>query len=151
VSQISGARAILAGRMIEDPRETHIATVKAVYAAFTCGDVDAALAHVAHDCEMRPEGTSRLTGRAVYRGHDGIREYFADAARVWERGLTIEPVDYRAVAGSVVVFGRVFGVTPEGPLEAEVVWVWKLRDGLLTSGQVFSTKAAALEAAVAAG
>jgi ketosteroid isomerase-like protein len=137
--------------MTEDPRDDHIATVKAVYTAFTRGDVEAALIHVAPECEMRPEGTSRLTGRAVYRGHDGIRDYFADAARVWEQGLKIEPVDFRAVAGSVVVFGRVWGTTEQGPLEAEVVWVWKLRDGLLTSGQVFSTKAAALEAAVAAG
>jgi ketosteroid isomerase-like protein len=133
--------------MSGNPADSHIETVKAVYAAFTSGDVDAALAHVAADVEMRPEGTSRLTGRAVYRGHDGIREYFADAARVWEQGLTLQPVDYRSVAGSVVVFGRVFGTTEEGPMEAEVVWVWKLRDGLLTSGQVFSTKAAALEAA----
>jgi ketosteroid isomerase-like protein len=137
--------------MTEDPRDSHITTVKAVYAAFTRGDVEAALAHVATECEMRPEGTSRVTGRAVYRGHDGIRDYFADAARVWEQGLTLEPVDFRSVAGSVVVFGRVHGVTEQGPVEVEVVWVWKLRDGLLTSGQVFSTKAAALEAAVAGG
>jgi ketosteroid isomerase-like protein len=137
--------------MIEDPRERHIATVKAVYAAFGQGDVDAALANVGEEFEMRPEGTSRLTGRSVYRGHDGIRDYFADAARVWAQGLTIEPVDYRAVAGSVVVFGRISGITEQGPVEAEVVWVWKLRDGLLTSGQVFSTRAAALEAVAAAG
>jgi ketosteroid isomerase-like protein len=137
--------------MSQDLRDAHIETVKAVYAAFRRGDVEAALAHVAPDCEMRPEGTSRVTGRLVYRGHDGIRDYFADAARVWEQGLTIEPVDYRAVAGSVVVFGRVWGVTEQGPIDAEVVWVWKLRDGLLISGQVFATKAAALEAAVAAG
>ncbi|MCW3007583.1 MAG: hypothetical protein JWP17_2209 [Solirubrobacterales bacterium] len=135
--------------MTEDPRESHIATVKAVYAAFGRGDVETALVHVAPEFELRPEGTSRLTGRSLYRGHDGIRDYFDDAARVWERGLRIEPVDYRAVAGSVVVFGRVWGALEDGPLEAEVIWVWKLRDGLLTSGQVFSTRAAALEAAAA--
>jgi ketosteroid isomerase-like protein len=142
---------MLADCMSPDSRESHIATVQAVYAAFRAGDVEGALAHIAPDAEMRPEGTSRITGRTVYRGHDGIRDYFADAARVWERGLTIEPVDYRAVAGSVVVFGRVWGTTEQGPVDVEVVWVWKLADGLLTSGQVFSTRAAALEAAVAAG
>jgi ketosteroid isomerase-like protein len=137
--------------MSEDPRDIHIATVKAVYAAFRDGDVEAALVHVAPEFELRPEGTSRLTGRTVYRGHEGIRAYFADAARVWDQGLTIVPVDYRAVAGSVVVFGRVSGMTERGQVDAEVVWVWKLRDRVLTSGQVFSTRAAALEAAVAAG
>lgn len=133
--------------MTDDPRGRHIATVKAVYAAFTRGDVEAALASVAADCELRPEGTSRATGRSVYRGHDGIREYFADVAAVWAEGLRIEPVDFRAVAGSVVVFGRVSGVTAQGPIETEVVWVWKLRNELLLTCQVFSTRAAALQAA----
>jgi ketosteroid isomerase-like protein len=133
--------------MSEDPRDLLVTTVKAVYAAFTRGDVDAALAYVAPDCEMRPEGTSAATGRSVYRGHDGVRDYFADVARVWSGGLTLEPVDYRAVAGSVVVFGRVHGMGELGPIDREVVWVWKLRDGLLVSGQVFATSQAALAAA----
>jgi ketosteroid isomerase-like protein len=137
--------------MTQDPRESSKATVKAVYGAFARGDVEAALAYVAADVEMRPEGTSRVTGRPVYRGHDGIRDYFADVARVWPDGLELVPVDYRAVAGSVVVFGQVRAVTEAGPIDVEVVWVWKLRDGLLTSGQVFSTSTAALAAAQAAG
>ncbi len=137
--------------MADDPREAHIATVKAVYAAFTRGDVEAALTHIAPVAELRPEGTSTATGRAVYRGHDGIREYFADVARVWSRGLRLEPVDFRAVAGSVVVFGRVQGDGELGPVDREVVWVWKLRGEELVSCQVFATSSAALAAAQGAG
>jgi ketosteroid isomerase-like protein len=133
--------------MPDDPRDILVTTVKAVYAAFTRGDVEAALAYVAPDVEMRPEGTSAATGRSVYRGHDGIREYFADVARVWSGGLHLEPLDYRAVAGSVVVFGRVHGSGELGHIDREVVWVWKLRDGLLVSGQVFATRQAAMAAA----
>ena len=133
--------------MADDPRDILVTTVKAVYSAFQRGDVEAALAFVAPDCELRPEGTSAATGRAVYRGHDGVRDYFADVARVWSRGLTIEPLDYRAVAGSVVVFGRVHGDGEPGPVDREVVWVWKLADGLLVSGQVFATSQAAIAAA----
>ena len=137
--------------MTEDPRDALIATVKAAYAAFDRGDVEAALDYVAADCEMRPEGTSTATGRSVYRGHDGIRDYFADVARVWSGGLHLDPLDYRAVAGSVVVFGRVRGDGDLGPIDREVVWVWKLRDGLLVSGQVFSTSKAAVAAAQTSG
>lgn len=132
---------------MDDPRDILVTTVKAVYAAFERGDVEAALAYVAGDAELRPEGTSSMTGRSVYRGHDGIREYFADVARVWSGGLRLEPVDYRAVAGSVVVFGRIYGSGELGTVERDVVWVWKLRDGLLVSGQVFATRQAAIAAA----
>jgi ketosteroid isomerase-like protein len=133
--------------MADDPRDILVTTVKAVYAAFERGDIEAALAYVAPRCELRPEGTSAATGRSVYRGHDGVRDYFADVARVWSGGLTLEPLDYRAVAGSVVVFGRVHGDGELGPIDREVVWVWKLDQGLLVSGQVFATSQAAIAAA----
>lgn len=133
--------------MTADPREALIATVQAAYEAFARGDVDTALTFVSPDAELRPEGTSNATGRPVYRGHQGIRDYFEDVARVWDGTLELEPVDYRAVAGSVVVFGRVRGRFRGEPFETEVVWVWKLRDGLLLSCQVFSTRKAALAAA----
>lgn len=135
--------------MADDPRDSLVTTVKAVYAAFERGDVEAALAYVAPECELRPAGTSAATGRSVYRGHDGMRDYFADVARVWSGGLTLEPLDYRAVAGSVVVFGRVHGDGELGPVDREVVWVWKLDRGLLVSGQVFATTQAAVAAAQA--
>jgi len=130
--------------MGEDPRDALIATVNRVMDAFNRRDVDEALAFVAGDCELRPVGTGAITGRDCYRGHDGIREYFEDVARVWPDGLEVEPVDYRAVAGSVVVFGKVRGIVGGDPLRDEVVWVWRLRDGLIASGQVFSTRTAAM-------
>lgn len=133
--------------MTTDPRQALVATVRAAYQAFARGDVGAALEHVSPQVELRPEGTSSATGRSVYRGHQGIRDYFDDVARVWDGTLEVEPVDYRAVAGSVVVFGRV-RARPRGErFETEVVWVWKLREDKLISCQVFSTRRAALAAA----
>jgi ketosteroid isomerase-like protein len=130
--------------MAEDPREALVATIAAVMDAFNRRDVEGALAYAADDVELRPVGTGALAGRDCYRGHDGIREYFDDVARIWPDGLEVEPLDYRAVAGSVVVFGRVRGFSPEDPLRDEVVWVWRLRDGLVSTGQVFSTRTAAM-------
>ncbi|HEU4657565.1 MAG TPA: nuclear transport factor 2 family protein [Capillimicrobium sp.] len=130
-----------------DPRLELVETVKAMYAAFNRRDVDAALAYMHPDVELRPAGTAARTGRAVYRGHDGIRAYFADVARVWPGGLEVSPASFRAVAGSVVAFGSVHGATAQQHVDDEVVWVWRLRDGLVASGQMYSTRAGAVEAA----
>lgn len=134
--------------MREDPRLELVETVKAMYAAFNRRDLEAALSFVHPEITFRPAGTSQLTGREVYRGHAGVRDYFADVARVWS-GLEVAPNDFRAVAGSVVAFGGVRGDTGQADVEDEVVWVWRLRDGLIVSGQVFSTRAAAMSAAEA--
>jgi ketosteroid isomerase-like protein len=124
-------------------------TVKAMYDAFNRREIEEALTYISPDMDLRPSGTAAFTGRSRYQGHEGVREYFADVARIWAQGLRVLPVDYRAVAGSVVVFGRVEASGVPGPIEAEVVWVWKLRDGLVSSGQVFSTRGAAIAAAQA--
>lgn len=126
-------------------------TVRAMLAAFERRDVDGALAYVHPEVELRPYATQGMAGRdGHYRGHDGIREYFADVAKVWHE-LVVIAEDYRAAAGSVVVFGRVRGYNDETTVDSPVIWVWKLRDGLVCSGQVFPTPAAALASVEPAG
>ena len=114
-----------------------VAVVRAIYDAFARRDVEAVLPYVDPEFELLPTGTARLTGRAEpYRGPDGVREYFADAERVW-RDLRLMADDVRAVAGSVVVFGKVTGVVADGtPVERRVLWTWKLRDGRAVSLRV---------------
>jgi ketosteroid isomerase-like protein len=115
--------------------ESAVAVVRAIYDAFARRDVDAAIRLVADDFALLPTGTARLAGRTQpYRGPAGLREYLADAGRVWAE-LRLEADDIRAVAGSVVVFGRVRGI-PAGSgeaLERRVLWTWKLRDGKAVS------------------
>ena len=106
-----------------------VASVRAIYAAFAERDIDAALLHVAEDISFEPSGTAKRLGRtAPYCGHDGLREYFADAARVWDE-LTLHAEDIRAAQGSVVVFGRAEGLVDGEPVRRRVVWTWRLRDG----------------------
>ena len=117
-------------------RDTEVEPVRAIYDAFARRDVEAALAHIAEDVVFNAEGTAKLAGRTTpYRGHDGVREYFADAARVWE-DLTLYAEDIRAIAGSVVVFGRVVGTVGGKPFRSRVIWSWKLRDGKAASMRV---------------
>jgi ketosteroid isomerase-like protein len=106
--------------------------VRAIYDAFARRDLDAALHHIAEDCTFHLEGTARETGRpGPYRGHAGMREYFADVGRVWEQ-LELHADDIRAVHGSVVVIGHITAVREGAPLQRAVLWTWHVRDGRAT-------------------
>ena len=110
-----------------------IATVTAIYDAFSRRDLDAALRHLAHDVELALPHTARLAGRErPYLGHDGVRAYFSDLAQVWGE-LSLHADDIRAISGGVIVFGYVRGVLGQDVVRKRVVWAWKLRDGLAVS------------------
>lgn len=110
-----------------------IETVRRIYEAFAIRDVEGMLAYASPDIELVPGGTQSLLGRTdPYRGHEGVREYFGDAARVW-KDLTLSATDFRATAGGVVVFGHVDGETETGRVRRKAVWVWQVRSGLAVS------------------
>lgn len=110
-------------------RDTDVDTVRAIYEAFGRGDLETMLAHVDEDVEIIPVGTARRLGRTEpYRGHAGLREYFADAESVWDE-LVLHPDDMRATVDSVVVFGHVDARLNGKPIRRRVVWTWKLRGG----------------------
>ena len=103
--------------------------MRAIYDAFARRDVEGMLQHVAADCTLDVPGTAELTGRSdPYRGPDGIRQYFADAATVWT-SLTLVADDIRAASDGVVVFGHVEAERAGQEIRRRVIWVWQLRDG----------------------
>jgi ketosteroid isomerase-like protein len=109
-----------------------VAVVRAVYDAFARRDFDGLAARMAPDCEVHLEGTAGPAGRELpYRGHDGLREYFADVERVWEE-LTLHADDFRAIPGSVIVMGHVTGVRNGTPTRRSAVWTWRVAGGLVT-------------------
>ena len=113
-----------------------IDVVRAVFTAFAARDLEAALGYVAPDCEIHLAGTPRAVGRTEpYRGHEGLREYFADVERVW-RELTIHAEDFRVIPGSVIVMGTVSGRSQDGPVRRACVWTWRVRDGRAISVRV---------------
>jgi ketosteroid isomerase-like protein len=113
-----------------------VETVRAIFEAFERRDVEAALAFVSEELEFLPGGTAARAGRTEpYRGRDGVRQYFADASRVWD-DLTIRADDIRAAAGGVVVFGHATGVAGGEPVSRQIVWTWQVRDGKAVSLRV---------------
>jgi ketosteroid isomerase-like protein len=111
---------------------TDVAVVRAVYDAFARRDLAGVLEHMAPDCEVHLVGTAVPAGRTLpYRGHEGMREYFADVARVWEE-LTLHAEDFRVIPGSVIVMGHVSGVRGGRATWRAAVWTWRVQDGKAT-------------------
>ena len=109
--------------------EAEVAAVRAIFDAFARRDLDAMLEYVTDDCELHVPTTAGVVGReGPYRGADGLREYFADAERVWAE-LRLHADDIRAAANGVAVFGHVEGVLADETVRRRVLWVWQLRDG----------------------
>jgi ketosteroid isomerase-like protein len=119
--------------------------VKDLFDAFGRRDATALLALADPDIVFRPP-TGRLAGRAEpYRGHDGLRTYLADVARVWQE-LRSEPDEYVELDDRVLCTGRVYAWGVGRVIDAPAGWVWRLRDGRVVEGQVFETRRAAYEA-----
>jgi uncharacterized protein len=125
---------------------TDIDVVKAVFAAFAERDLEGVLVHLAPDVEFIAV-TSDYAGRAgPYLGHDGMREYFRDVARVWDE-LRLTPTDYRQVGDQVLVTGRVLARSPSRTVAGSTGWIWRLVDGKVTYIRVYASAEDAVRAA----
>ena len=116
-------------------------TVLALFAAFASRDAEAAEAVLHPDLEFYAQPTGELARRREpYRGHAGFRRYLADVERVWEE-FSVEPSDFRAAGAGVICFGHATG-RPRGEAESRrvpVIWVFRLRDGLVVFCRVART------------
>jgi ketosteroid isomerase-like protein len=120
--------------------------VRRAFEAFSRRDLPAVIALCDPEMVFSP-ATGRLAGRdEPYRGHDGLRTYLADVARVWEE-LRSEPDEYIEVGDRVLCTGRVYAWGVGRAIDAPAGWVWRVRDGRLVEGTVYDTRRAAFEAA----
>jgi ketosteroid isomerase-like protein len=78
----------------------------------------------------------------MYRGHDGMRQYFDDVQKVWKK-LRVDPREFRAIADRVVAVGRVSGDRDGNRVDSQAAWAWKLRDGKVVWGRVYENPAGA--------
>jgi diguanylate cyclase (GGDEF)-like protein/PAS domain S-box-containing protein len=124
----------------QDTRSDAVSVVRSAFDAFARRDIDGMLEWCHPDVVLRPHReTSELTGReAPYRGHDGVRAYVRDLKDVW-KSLKLTPTTFRRADGSVIVFGRAETNSGAGTKTLDVLWVWRLRDGLVASVEVFQS------------
>jgi uncharacterized protein len=127
--------------------ERNVEIVMRSFDAIADGNLDALLSLYDPAIQFLPlTGTRVETGG--YRGHQGVRDYFAEVGEVWEEmrphADQVQTVgDNVVVVGGCAVRGRGSGAVTDSPL----AWVITLRDGRITSHRGFRTADEALEAA----
>jgi ketosteroid isomerase-like protein len=100
--------------------ERNVAITEAAFEAFNRRDAQEFARYMRADFEIRPLFTGQLAG-AVYYGHQGIREWFADTDEQFA-GIRAENLEYRDAGDQLVVLamlrgrGRGSGVSVETPM-----------------------------------
>jgi ketosteroid isomerase-like protein len=122
----------------------------AVYDAWNRGDVDALVAAFDANAQVRP-ALNTFMRSTVYRGHDGVRDWFADTYEPWAE-INIEPVRFIEAGEHVVVLLCLRARVPGGqvPVDTEIAHVVTIRKGRIVRLDGYDDPSAALSAVGAA-
>jgi ketosteroid isomerase-like protein len=119
--------------------------VERLFDTFTRRDLDAFLDLVHPDVELvLPTAEVAREGRP-YLGADGVREYFEDAASIYDE-LRLIPQLIAEREGCLVVIGRVYARGTTGITDTAAGWVLCHADARVTSLHVYTNRQQALAA-----
>jgi ketosteroid isomerase-like protein len=110
--------------------EQNVELTRLLAAAYNARDIETVIAYCDPSIEFR--AAIAATG-GVYRGHDGMREYFRDVRDAWAGEIRVEPEAYFDFGDQTLVFhalrgrGRHSGVEVAIPVALLARW----REGLL--------------------
>lgn len=128
------------------PERTRTETAQRLFDAFNARELEGTLALLHPDVVFEPVSGAVLNDGEPYRGHAGMRRYYADVQAHWQE-LTVNPVHLREAGNAVVALGHVSGSSAAGTLrDAPTTWVFKFQDDLVIHIQVFSDERLAREA-----
>lgn len=114
-----------------------VAMVRAAFRAFADRDLEAVCRLCHPQSVLRPYATSKRAHRdGGYRGHAGLKQYFQDVGDVWD-DLRLTPTAFWEANDAVLVFGRAVASAEGYSTTAETLWVYRMRDGLIASVDVF--------------
>lgn len=125
--------------------QENVEIVKRVDALYRAGKFDEVFEF--YDPEVEWDASHFPEGR-VYRGHDGIRDFFRRYVGTW-RTLDVEFEELFDAGDKVVVFARDHGIGRASGVPVEIVYaqVMTLRDGKIVRWEAFTDRDAAVEAA----
>jgi uncharacterized protein len=121
--------------------------VRRGYEAFNCGDIDAALEFLHPDVEWHTYIVPG-PGGGIYRGHDGARELWDEARRIFGDFRNV-PEEVFEVGEHVVAYVSVEGVGARSgaAVQARIAHLYTFRDGRIVSIRSFSDRGEAVRAA----
>jgi ketosteroid isomerase-like protein len=114
--------------------------------AFNQRDIDWVIAHTTPDCEWYPAVAAGVEGKP-FRGHAGMREFFAGLEEVWEE-FQLESEEVHDLGDHVLFLGRVHATGASGAMfEQALDGIWEMRDGKIVRGRSYLDREQALKAA----
>jgi ketosteroid isomerase-like protein len=121
--------------------------VRRGYEAFNRGDIEAALAFLHPEIEWNTYIVPG-PGGGVYRGHDGVRELWADAKRIFGDFRNVPEEIYEA-GEHVIAYVSVEGVGMRSGIavQARIAHLYSFRDGKIVSVRSFEDRDEARRAA----
>ena len=125
--------------------QENVEIVRAAFAAFNRGDVDAALKDAAPSFEY-DFSRSRSPGRGIYR-LDQMADYFKEFASMWE-AMRLGPDEFVEAGEHVVTpFTNSFRGRDGIEVTARAAFVWTIHDGAIARITFYQERHEALEAA----
>ena len=125
--------------------QDNVDVIESAYGAFKKGDIETVLEYFADSAQIvAPES---LPWGGTYEGPEGMRTFLAKALEHFTDFKTTPEKVLGADDNHVIVIARNSGKTKKGARhEEEVVWIYQLREGKITSAHVFADTASVLEA-----
>jgi ketosteroid isomerase-like protein len=127
--------------------EENVEIVRKALDAYSRGDLQATLEHMAPEAEFRPSGLFMDT-QTVYRGPNGWVEFWHRFRDAWE-SIAISVDRIEDLGEQVLVLGTFHGIGSESAIEVtrESGWLLTIRNGLVVQIRSFASWAETLEAA----
>jgi uncharacterized protein len=124
--------------------QDNVDVIESAFAAFKKGDIEGVLEFFAESAEI--VAPQSLPWGGTYEGPEGMRTFLAKALEHFTDFKTTPEKVLGADDNHVIVVARNSGKTRNGSRHSEqVVWVYQLRDGSITSAHLFADTAAVLE------
>jgi ketosteroid isomerase-like protein len=127
----------------------NVKLAKESFDAFKRGDIEKYIGYFSGDVEWKV--SAYLTGKVAYRGHDGIREFFAEVDRLYDthdEEFFADYDDFQGVGEDRVIALGEGGIKRErDPLDFEVGLVYRFEDGKITALEAYTSHQEARQAA----
>jgi ketosteroid isomerase-like protein len=115
-----------------------LAVVREVVEAWNRHDLERWIGCWDAGCEWLPKLRGAVEGAQTYRGHDGLRRYWAEDEAVW-RHFHLEPHRLQEAGDEVVLCctGRARGKESGVEIDAPLAFRFRVRDGAIVRGESY--------------
>ncbi len=131
------------GQLVPEQTAEMIVALRAAYAAFNRGDIDAALAPM--DANIEWSEPPEFPGGGSYHGREGVRRYLTQSRAGWAEGAS-EPERFITAGNRIVVFvhARIRMQGSKDWNEVRLADVYTIRGGMAVAMRAFADRQEAL-------